>query len=133
MGAAFLIAFVAAGIVLATLGIGVRGTDRALQVTARLSFILSWGAYAGGALVRLFGSAFRSTARRGRDLGLAFASAHSIHIALVVWLYRISSQPPLGPALFWFIAIGLMWTYLLSRLRELDQRIGVRFAVVFDS
>lgn len=114
IGSAFLSALVAAAIVLAAFGSGIPGTGRALQVTARLSFILFWAAYAGGALARLFGSTFRPMARRGRQFGLAFASAHLIHIALVIWLYWISPQPPLGPALFWFFAIGLMWTYLLA-------------------
>src|SRR5580700_5225916 len=52
----------------------------ALRATARWSFVLFWLASAGGALASLFGSAFQPLARRGRDLGLAFASAHLVHV-----------------------------------------------------
>jgi hypothetical protein len=115
-GAAFCIAAVLAAGVLAVSGTGTTGLARALQVTARFSFILFWLAYAGGALKTLFGPAFQPIAWRGRDFGLAFAAAHLIHVFLIIWLFRTSSQPPITGTLLVFFSIGLFWTYLLALL-----------------
>src|ERR1700739_2690181 len=60
MGAAFLIAFVLAIIVLAVFGAGEHGTDLALRVTARWSFLLFWLAYAGRAMAWLCGPRART-------------------------------------------------------------------------
>ena len=60
MGAAFAAAAALAGIALAAFGAGERGTDIALKVTARFSFLLFWLAYAGGGLA----AAARSPAAR---------------------------------------------------------------------
>jgi hypothetical protein len=78
MGAAFLIAFAFAAIVLAIFGAGDRGTELALRVTARWSFLLFWLAYCGGAIAWLCGPGLAGLARRGRELGLAFASAQLV-------------------------------------------------------
>jgi hypothetical protein len=78
MGCAFCAALALATIVLAVFGLGERGTDVALQATARLSFLLFWPAYAGGGLATL-GSVFAFLPHRARDFGLAFASAHLVH------------------------------------------------------
>jgi hypothetical protein len=98
--------------VLAVLGPGTRGTSAALQLTARLSFLLFFPAYVGGALVTLFGQAFDPIRRRARDFGLAFASAQSVHLLLVVWLCLISSAPAQGT--FVFFGFAAMWTYLIA-------------------
>jgi len=125
-GAAFCTAALLAAAVLSIFGTGTDGLRRALQVTARFSFLLFWLAYAGGALKTLFGSAFQPIAWRGREFGLAYASAHLIHVGLVVWLYQVSEQPPVSPSVFWFFSIGLFWTYLLALLsiRRLAQALG---------
>lgn len=102
MGTALCTAVLLAGGTLAVCGIGTTGVRRALEVTARFSFALFWLAYAGSALATLFGPAFRGLARRGRDLGLAFASAHLVHVGLVVWLFRISPEPPVSGRTFVF-------------------------------
>jgi hypothetical protein len=126
MGAAFGTAVGLAAITLAISGIGTTGLHRALRVTARFSFLLFWLGYTGGALKTLFGLAFQPVAWRGRDFGLAFAAAHLVHIGLVVWLYRISAQPPLSPPAFWFFAIGTIWIYVLALLsiRNVAMAIG---------
>src|SRR5580692_5240996 len=72
----------------------------ALRTTARWSFALFWLATVGSALERLFGTRFEMLARRARDLGLSFASAHLVHLALVAWLYYYAvsharERPPL--------------------------------------
>ncbi|MGC1407338.1 MAG: hypothetical protein WA864_00170 [Acetobacteraceae bacterium] len=115
----FVTFLVALGLAVATLA--VRGTEaggirNALQVTARFSFLLFWCAYAGGALGALFGSRFRTIARHTRDFGLAFASAHAVHIVLVVRLYQISPKPPIPLSSAIFFGIALFWTYLLAVL-----------------
>ncbi len=113
-----------AGVALAVLGPGERGTVVALQLTARLSFLLFWSAYAGSAMTALFGPAFAPLKRHGRQFGLAFASAHLVHIALVVWLTHIGSAPPIGS--FIFFGIAALWVYLLAlfSIAGLQQRIG---------
>ncbi|MGD0102524.1 MAG: hypothetical protein ABSC06_00625 [Rhodopila sp.] len=74
----------------------------------------------------LSGPALGLMARRGRELGLAFAAAHLVHIGLVVWLYRISDRPPLSGSLFVFFAFGIVWIYLLAALSfgGLAQKLG---------
>jgi hypothetical protein len=113
-----------AGLVLAALGAGERGTDVALQLTARFSFVLFWPAYAGGALAALFGLTFRSFKQYSREFGLAFASAHLVHIALVAWLIHIGAAPPVGT--FIFFGIAIVWTYLLAlfSIGRLQQTLG---------
>jgi hypothetical protein len=84
VSSAFCAALGLAVLVLVALGTGKQGTDVALRVTARLSFMLFWPAYAAGAMTALFGPAFKPFKQRTRRFGLAFASAHCVHIALVV-------------------------------------------------
>jgi hypothetical protein len=117
MVAAFCAALTLAAVVLAGMGTGEKGTIAALRMTARLSFLLFWLAYAGGAMATLFGPAFAILARHGRDFGLGFAAAHLVHIGLIVWLYRVSANPPALTS--WFIQfeiIGLVWIYVLAAL-----------------
>jgi hypothetical protein len=122
MGAALLIALASAAIVLAIFGAGNRGTELALRVTARWSFLLFWLAYAGGAMAWLCGPRLGGLARRGRELGLAFASAHLVHVGLVLWLF---SGPGRGMVFFW---AGILCTYLLAlfSLPRLRDSLGPR-------
>jgi hypothetical protein len=112
MGSSFCAAFALASIVLAVLGAGERGTDAALAATGRLSFLLFWLAYAGGALVALFGSTFQPIKQRTRAFGLSFASAHLVHLGLVAWLCHIGATPAMPT--FVFFGIAVWWTYLLA-------------------
>jgi hypothetical protein len=114
MGAAFAVALAITVAVFAFRGIDNKSIRLALELTARWSFALFWLAYAGGAMAALFG--WPSLAGRGRELGLAFAAAHLVHVGLVIRLYQISAKPPLGPGLFLFFAIGLFFIYLLAVL-----------------
>jgi len=111
MAAAFLIAFASAAAVLALFGVGERGTALALRVTARWSFVLFWLAYTGSAMGRLFGPRLAGLARRGRDFGLAFASAQVIHVGLVLWLFYLAPGSNGGMVFFW---VGILCTYLLA-------------------
>lgn len=96
----------------------------ALQVTARFSFLLFWSAYAAGAMTALFGPAFEPFKRRAREFGLAFASAHLVHLALVAWLTYIGHVPARG--VFVFFGVAVLWTYLLAMfsIRRLQQALG---------
>ena len=124
MASAFCAAFGFAAVVLAAFGTEERGTDVALQVTARLSFLLFWPAYAAGAMTALFGPAFEPFKRRAREFGLAFASAHLVHLALVAWLTYIGHVPPRG--VFVFFGVAAAWTYLLAlfSIRRIQQALG---------
>ena len=113
---AFGVALGLAAAVLAIKGTDAKSLVMALQVTARWSFLLFWVAYAGRAVTELFGPAFAPLARRGREFGLAYASALLIHLGLVVWLFHISSRAPLSGTSFAFFVLGMVWTYLLAVL-----------------
>ena len=125
MGLPFAAAAIAAVIVLAVVGAGERGTDDALIVSARISFLLFWPAYVGGPLVTLFGSAFQPLKRRGREFGLAFASAHTVHVGLVAWLCWIGATPVVGDFAFFGIALVCMYLLALCSINRLRQVIGV--------
>jgi hypothetical protein len=111
-GAALLLA---AG-VFAVYGTGEKAIRTALDVTARWSFLLFWLSYSGGALGSLFRPAFHGLARRGREFGLAFASAHLVHIGLIVWLGVILNRLPLHGGLLVFFLVAIFFTYLLAAL-----------------
>jgi hypothetical protein len=114
MEAGFITELVLAVVVLAGFGAGERGTDVALQLTARLSFLLFLPAYCGSALAALCGPPFDRIRQHARDFGLAFAAAHVVHLGLVVWLCRIGAAP--GLATFVFFGIAALWTYGLALL-----------------
>jgi hypothetical protein len=126
IGSAFCAALGLAVLVLVALGPGERGTVVALQVTARFSFLLFWPAYAAGAMTALFGPAFEPFKRRAREFGLAFASAHLVHIGLVAWITYIGHAPPRGT--FVFFGVAVLWTYLLAlfSISRLQQALGSR-------
>ncbi len=100
----------------------------ALRATARWSFLWFCLATYGGALSTLFGSRFQALAGQGRDFGLAFASAHSVHLALVAWL--LYSSPYAIPPLYLIVfSIGVFWIYVLAAFSlsgTLSARLGPR-------
>ena len=115
MGLAFGVALAAAAIVLGLEGPDNKSIRLALDVTARWSFLLFWLAYAGNALAKL-SPAFSALAGHGREFGLSFASAHLVHIGLVIWLGVILGRVPLSGGLLLFFLAGLFFTYLLAAL-----------------
>jgi hypothetical protein len=88
----------------------------ALRATARWSFILFWSASVGRALATLFGARFDPVAYRARELGLSFASAHLVHLALVLWLYCVSATNPFRRTTVIGFGFAAFWTYLLALL-----------------
>jgi hypothetical protein len=117
-------------IVLAIFGAGERGTELALRTTARWSFLLFWPTYAGSAMALVFGQRFDGLARRGRELGLAFASAQLVHVGLVLWLYYMAVGPGGAMVFFW---LGILCTYLpaLFSLPRLHSLLGPRLWRLF--
>jgi hypothetical protein len=113
MCAAFCAAVTIAALVLSIAGTGEKGTGIALRLTGRLSFLLFWPAYAGGAMAALFGSHFGILARHRRDFGLAYAAAQLVHVGLVAHLASISDGP-IMESIMPFFAIGVVWTYVLA-------------------
>ena len=111
MAAAFLIAFVLAVVILAIFGVADRGIRIALRATARWSFLLFWLAYAGGAMAKLLEPRFNALAQQGRAMGLTFASAQLVHVALILWLFYLAAGPGGDMLVFW---AGILCTYLLA-------------------
>ena len=112
IGSALCAALALAGGVLAVLGIGERGLNAALAATARLAFLLFLPAYAGGALVALFGAIFQPVRAHAREFGLAFASALLVHLGFVVWR-TLAGDPPSASTVMFF-GVGAVFAYLLA-------------------
>ena len=103
----------------------------ALRATARWSFILFWLATVGRALATLFGASFQALAAQARDLGLSYASAHLVHLGLVVWIYCYAivhgtAEPSRNTLIFFGIAV--FWTYLIALLsfKSFAAKLNVR-------
>ena len=114
MGAAFGIALATAAIVLGLNGPDNKSVRLALELTARWSFLLFFMAYAGNALAALFG--WDALKGHAREFGLSFASAHLVHVGLIVWLGVILGKVPLSGGLLLFFLVALFFTYLLAAL-----------------
>lgn len=111
MAAAFAVSLVSAAIVFAVFGAGESGAVLALRVTARWCFLLFWPAYAGGALAKLCGPRFGVLARHGREFGLAFAAALSVHVGIVLRLMDVAADQRTLMLFFW---AGVACTYALA-------------------
>jgi hypothetical protein len=127
IGTAFGANLVLAAVILAVRGTDVHGTSLALAVTARVAFLWFFSAYAGGALTELFGPAFRPLKMRGRELGLAFAAALLVHLALVGWLCWIGAPPPLRVFVFFGFAAALTYVLAILSFGNLHLSIGLKW------
>jgi hypothetical protein len=121
----FFIALASVAVAFAVFGAGGRGTALGLDVTARWSFLLFWLAYAGSAAATLFGPRFAPWARRGRELGLSFAAAQLVHVGLVLWHYRIATEP-VGKMLFFWAGVLCTYALALFSLPQLRAALGPR-------
>ena len=101
---------------LAVRGISDDNLRLALALTARWSFLFFWLAYTGGAMAVLFGATFAGLARRARELGLAFAAAHLVHVGLVIRLGLLRGEVPLQGGVLLFFLVALFFAYLLALL-----------------
>jgi hypothetical protein len=116
-----------AAVILAARGTGVHGTLLALATTARVAFFWFFSAYAGAMLTELFGPAFLPLKMRGRELGLAFAAALLVHLALVGWLCWIGAPPPLGVFIFFGFAAVLTYALAILSFGNLHLSIGSKW------
>lgn len=116
MGSAVAIAAIIAAAVLFFHGADEKGVRLALDSTARWSFLLFWLAYCGSAIAALLGPPYTILGGHGREFGLAFASAHLVHVGLIIWLGEILGRIPLRGGLLIFFLVALFWTYLLAVL-----------------
>jgi hypothetical protein len=123
--ASFLIAVAAVGIVVAVFGRERGRLGLALMWTGRWSFLLFWLAYIGSAMAALFGARFAGLARRGRELGLSFASAHLVHVALVLCLYYVATEP-IGAMVSFWVAVLCTYLLVLFSLPSLQIALGPR-------
>jgi len=128
MGAAFGAGVALALVILVSQGTGETGIETALRVTARWAFLFFWPAYAGSAMAALFGPPVQPMAQRGREFGLAFASALLVHVGLIAWLYHISVRMPFSKSTLIIFGTGLFWTYVLTLLsiKRLSAILGAR-------
>ncbi|MCW5889853.1 MAG: hypothetical protein KIT14_04810 [bacterium] len=87
-----------AGAILLGLSAGptpIDGWRLAARWTARVSFLLFMPVYVASAWYRLApGAASRGLMRRRRAAGLAFATAHTLHLAALVTFVVLSGKPP---------------------------------------
>jgi hypothetical protein len=113
--------------VLVVAGTGEHGTGLALMATARLAFLPFWLAYAGAALVLLFGPALQPVQRHAREFGLAFAAMELVHLGLVAWLCLIGHAPVIrtfvvfGTAVLW---VCLLTLFSIASLRRMLGSVG---------
>jgi hypothetical protein len=127
VGAAFCAALGLSACVLAAAGTGEEGVHRALLATARLGFLFFWPAYAGSALVSLFGPTFQPLKRHARELGLAFAAVLIIHLSLVLRLCLIGRAPSIGT--FIIFGTAAVFTYLIAifSIARLQRAMGPKY------
>ena len=124
MAAAFAASAVAAGCVLVLSGADEHGTLLALKLTARVSFLLFWPAYAGAGLALLPGKGLRALQRHGRDFGLAFAAAQTVHAGLVAWLCWIGAAPSRGLFVIFGPPLVLVYVLALFSMPRLRRGLG---------
>lgn len=87
--------------------------SRAARYTVRVSFPLFLIAFSASSLLRLWPSdAMRWFVRNRRGLGLAFATAHGVHAAVVIWIFVQLGELPNTLTLVFggagFLAIAVM-------------------------
>jgi hypothetical protein len=111
---------------LALVGTDDNGVDVGLLATARLAYGFFLLAYIGGALATLFGPAFDGLRQHGREFGLAFAAALSVHLALVTWICLLGDLPPVSTFVVFGIAALCVYGLALFSVARLQQWIGRR-------
>ena len=122
MGSALCAAVCLVAAIFIVCGAGEKGTITALLATARVAFLLFWPAYAGGALVSLFGARFQPLKRRAREFGLAFAAALLVHLGMVAWLCRIGHAPSVQTFVVFGVAavcVLLLTLFSMPRLHSM--------------
>lgn len=75
-------------------GLDILGWQLAARWTARVGFPIFLAAYLGSTLVRVMPASWsRALARDRRSWGLGFAASHTVHLAALVMVLRLSPEP----------------------------------------
>jgi len=99
-----------------------------LRATARWAFVLFWLASTGRSLATLFGNRFAALARRSRDFGLAFASAQTVHLALVAWMLEVNPDPfPRLPLALFSIGAACVYVLVFLSIRRVTATFNPGF------
>jgi DMSO/TMAO reductase YedYZ heme-binding membrane subunit len=97
---------------LAVHGAGEDGLRVVVRATARTSVVLFAAAFAASGLRRLWRApATAWLVRRRRQVGLAFACSHALHLAAILGL--VATVPEFGPSVSWVTIVGGGTGYLL--------------------
>jgi hypothetical protein len=123
-------ALVGALAVVTVIGLAPTSADRlgvALRATARWSYLWFWLSYCGGTLATLFGTAFQPVARRARDFGLGFASAHLVHLTVVARYLHVSVKPfPRSSLVIFSVAAFLIYLLALMSVPFVSAKMNPR-------
>jgi DMSO/TMAO reductase YedYZ heme-binding membrane subunit len=93
-------------------GAGEDGLRVVVRATARTSVVLFCAAFAAGGLRRLWRApASAWLVRCRRQVGLAFAYSHALHLAAILGL--VATVPAFGPSVSWITIVGGGTGYLL--------------------
>jgi hypothetical protein len=99
-------------VLLAVHGAGEDGLRVVVRATARTSVVLFAAAFAASGLRRLWRApATAWLVRRRRQVGLAFAYSHALHLAAILGL--VATVPAFGPSVSWVTIAGGGSGYLL--------------------
>ena len=118
VGAATLANLAVAAALLAVAGSGVAGTELALRITARVSFVWFMMGFLASPLEQLRPSRLSAwLMKRRRALGVVFGLSMSIHVGFILRLYVLHhpEQPPMVTEADFYIGIpGLVMVALLT-------------------
>jgi len=105
---------------LAQSGTGPDGWRLSARYTARVSFLIFMAAYLAGPVARLWHDRFiAAVLRQRRGIGLAFAGAHTVHLAaFVVFFVLIGS----GPGLVGIVFGGLAYVFVFAMAATSNDR-----------
>jgi hypothetical protein len=99
------------------------GLPSAVGAVARVSFIPFWLSYTGGAWVTLGFRRFAVIRDHARELGLAFAAAIAVHIALIGWQTLLGDPPGRGIVIIFGAAALLTLVLSVVSIPILSKRL----------
>lgn len=103
------------------------GVRNALRVTGRFSQVLFCLAFSASAMHRLRpGTLTRALLRRRRQVGLAMAASHAVHLLAILRLYQLrrGGPPPVAPAV---VVVGGVGYALLTAMSATSNGPAVRW------
>jgi hypothetical protein len=95
----------------------------AVGAVARVAFIPFWLSYTGGAWVTLGFRRFVVIRDHARELGLAFAAAIAVHLALIFWQTLLGHPPGRGVVVIFGVAALLTLVLTVVSIPPLSKRL----------